>query len=98
MDEFITVTATGVSLASTGVSASAAIPAMSSGELPRYIRVAATAPACVRLGKTTATATTADLQVQPGDAVTLTTNGYDRIAVIQVSGPGIVQVSPLENM
>jgi hypothetical protein len=98
MDDFITVVATGVSLATSATSNSATIPNMSSGELPRYIRIAATTPACIRLGKTTATAVTTDLQVQPGDAVTLSTNGYDRIAAIQVSGPGIVQVSPLENM
>lgn len=98
MDNFITVAATGISLATTATSASAALPNMSSGELPRYIRIAATAPACIRLGKTTAIAAATDLQVQPGDAVTVSTNGHDRIAVIQVTGPGVVQVSPLENM
>lgn len=97
---YITVSSqtTGVSITTSGTSASATIPNMSSGELPRFIRVAATQPACVRLGKTTATAVTTDLQVQPGDAVILTVNGNDRIAAIQVSSAGVVQVSPLENM
>ena len=94
----ITVTATGVSITTSGTSASATIPNMSSGELPRYIRIAATQPACVRLGKTTATAVTTDLQVQPGDAVILAVGGNDKIAAIQVSAAGVVQVSPIENM
>lgn len=90
--------ATGVAIATSGTSASATIPNMSSGELPRYIRVAASQPACIRLGKTTATAVTTDLQVQPGDAVILAVNGCDKIAAIQVATAGVVQVSPLENM
>ena len=94
----MTVAATGIQLASGVASSGALLPNMSSGEKPRFIRVAATAPACIRLGKTTATAATTDLQVQPGDAVVLTTNGMDFIACIQVTAGGIVQVSPLENM
>ena len=90
--------ATGVSITTSGTSASATIPNMSSGELPRYIRVAASQAACVRLGKTTATAVTTDLQVQPGDAVILCVAGCDKIAAIQVAAAGVVQVSPLENM
>ena len=90
--------ATGVAITTSGTSASATIPNMSTGELPRYIRVAASQPACVRLGKTTATAVTTDMQVQPGDAVILCVAGCDKVAAIQVSAAGVVQVSPLENM
>lgn len=93
----ITVTVTGIAIATSGTSASATIPNDSAGNLPRYIRVAATVAACVRIGKTTATAVTTDLQVQPGDAVILSTNGCDKIAAIQVAAAGVVQVSPLEN-
>jgi len=94
----ITVVVTGIQLASGAASTSGTIPNDSSGNKPSYIRVAATAPACVRLGKTTATAVNTDLQVQPGDAVILQVpKGYDTIAVIQVSAAGIVQISPLEN-
>ena len=42
---FITVTTTGVAIATTGTSAGASIPNDSSGNKPNYIRVAATAPA-----------------------------------------------------
>jgi len=89
---------TGVAITTSGTSASATIPLDSSGNIPRYIRIAATVPACVKLGKTTATAVATDLQVQPGDAVIITTNGNDKIAAIQVSSAGVVQVSALENM
>lgn len=94
----ITVTVTGATIATTATSASVAIPNDSSGNKPNYVRIAATAPACVRLGKTTATAVTTDLQVQPGDAVILQVpKGYDTIAAVQVSAAGIVQISALEN-
>jgi len=95
----ITVVATGVSITTSATSASATIPFCSSGEYPRYIRIAASAPACVRIGTTAATAVTTDMQVQPGDAVILQLpSGYTKIAAIQVSGAGVVQVSALENM
>ena len=95
---FVTVTVTGATIATTGTSASVSIPNDSSGNKPNYIRVAATAPACVRLGKTSATAVTTDIQVQPGDAVILAVpKGYDIVAAIQVAAAGVVQVSPLEN-
>lgn len=93
-----TIQATGVNIATSGTSASATIPNALSGELPRYIRIAATAAAYVRLGKTTATAVTTDALVQPGDSLILSTNGCDRVAAIQVAAAGVVQVSPLENM
>ena len=98
-EDFVTVTTVGAVVTSSGTSAQVAIPNCSSGEKPRYIRVSATAAASVRLGKTTATATTADTQVQPGDSITLQVpRGLDVIAVIQVSAAGQVQISPLENM
>lgn len=95
----ICVVATGASQASGAASAGKALPTCQSGEIPRYIRVAATQPACFRLGfGGVPTAVTTDLQVQPGDAAILSTNGATHFAVIQVSTGGVVQVSPLENM
>lgn len=95
----ITITRTGVTQASGGASAGGALPNASSGEVPRYIRVAATAAACVRIGNGAQTAVTTDLQVQPGDSVILAVPlGYTNFACIQVSAPGVVQISPLENM
>jgi hypothetical protein len=94
----ITAVVTGISIATTGTSASATLPNDSAGNVPRYIRIAATQPACVRLGNGTVTAVTTDLQVQPGDAVVLAVCGYTKIAAIQVASAGVVQVSPLENM
>ena len=95
----ITVVKTGVQQASGAASAGTTIPTCQSGEVPRYIRVAATAAACIKLGIAGVTATTADLQVQPGDAVIMhVPSGMTNFAVIQVSAAGLVQVSPLENM
>lgn len=95
----ISVLKTGVAITTSGTSASATIPNMLSGEKPRYIRVAASAAACVRIGGGAQTAVTTDLQVQPGDCVIMhVPSGVDTIAAIQVSAAGVVQVSPLENM
>lgn len=95
--EYKTVTVTGIQIITSGTSAGGTIPLDSSGQVPRIIRVAATAAACIRLGVGAQTAVVTDLQVQPGDAVCITTNGRTHIAAIQVSGPGAVQISPLEN-
>lgn len=98
-DDSVTIVVTGAAIATSATSASVAIPNCSSGEKPRYIRVAATAPACIRIGPGAVTAVTTDVQIQPGDALLLHVPlGYVNIAAIQVSGPGVVQVSPLENM
>lgn len=95
----ITVVKTGVSQASGAASAGAAIPTAQSGEIPRYIRVAATVAACIRIGAGAQTAVATDLMVQPGDAVILSVpSGFTNFAVIQVAAAGVVIVTPLENM
>lgn len=97
---YITVTTTGVTLASGAASTGSLLPVMSSGERPRFIRIAATQPSCVRIGAGAQTALTTDLQVQPGDAVILMVpTGVTNIACIAATATaGIVQVSPCENM
>lgn len=94
----VMVVATGVNISTSGTSASATIPNMSSGELPRYIRVTASTGAYVRIGNGTVTAVNTDMMVQPGDAVIIAVFNLTKIAALQVSSPGVVQVSPLENM
>lgn len=99
MSTGITVVKTGVSQATSGTSAGGTLPTCSSGEVPRWIRVAATFAACFRMGAGAQTAVTTDLQVQPGDAVILSVpQGVTNFAVIQVAAAGVVQISPLENM
>lgn len=96
--DFISVAKTGIQLVTSAASNDSALPLDSGGGVPRYIRVAATAAACVRLGKGAQTAVVTDLQVQPGDAVVIATQGADHIAAIQVAAAGVVQVSPLEQL
>lgn len=93
----ITVIAPGVAITTSAASASATIPNTSSGTAPHYVRVSATAAAYVRLGATAATAVAGDILVQPGDAVVLAIPaGITKVAAIQVTAAGVVQVSPLE--
>lgn len=99
MDDFVTITALGAVIATSAASANVTLPNMSSGEKPRYVRVAATVAASVRLGVAGVAATTSDTQIQPGDAVIMQVpSGITTIAAIQVSAAGVVQISPLENM
>jgi len=101
----ITVVAPGVAITTSAASANATIPLDSAGNVPKYIRVSATASSYVRIGNGTPAAVSGDLLVQPGDAVILPTCGYTKIAAIWVaatgngvfSGAGAVQVSPMEN-
>ena len=96
-EEAIHVAKTGIVITTGAASAGSALPTDSAGNIPRYVRIAASSAANVRLGKTAATAVATDLQVQPGDAVILSVSGFDYVAAIQVTVAGVVQVSPLEN-
>lgn len=98
-DGYVTILAPGVQQASGAASAGAAIPNMLSGEKPRFIRVAATVPASIRLGVGGVVATAADTQIQPGDAIIMhVPSGITNFAVIQVTAAGLVQISAMENM
>ena len=89
---------TGAKITTSGTSANVALPIASNGAIPRFVRVAATAAACVRFGDVTVTATTSDTQVQPGDSqLLIVPKGATYIAAIQVAASGNVQISPLEN-
>lgn len=99
MDDSVTVTATGTRTASGAASAGTTIPLCSSGEVPRYIIVSATAAAHFRLGAGAQTSVNTDLMIQPGDARIMSVpSGYTNYACIQAVAAGVVQVSPLENM
>ena len=98
MDDFLTVTVTGLSITTGAASSGGALPVASSGEVPRFIRVTASAAACVRIGVGAQTALATDLLVQPGDAITLRVpNGVTHVAAIQLTAAGIVIVTPLED-
>ena len=96
--DYITTGNTGISLASGAASNGATLPLDLAGNVPRLIRISATAPACIRIGVGAQTAVITDLQVQPGDSAVISTNGRTHIAVLQVAAAGIVQISPLENL
>ena len=89
----------GIQIVTSGVSATGTIPLTSSGTAAKFIRIAATVAACVRLFPPAGgSATNADTQVQPGDSLILAVpDGMTKIAAIQQSAAGVVQVSALEN-
>lgn len=94
----ITITKTGVNLASGAASTNVAIPTASSGALPRYVRITATAAAAVKVGASGVAAVAGDAMVQPGDPLTLAIpNGVTHVAAIQISAGGVVNIAPLED-
>lgn len=99
MDDYITVTAVGSTITTGAASASATIPTDSAGNIPRYVRVSATAACYVKIGVSAATATANDILVQPADAVILAIpSGITKIAAIQDTAAGKCNVVPLENV
>ena len=92
----LSITATGVTITTSGVSAGSALPVNSAGTAPRFVRIAATAAATVRLGVGAQTAATTDMLVQPGDATVVATCGATHAAALQVAAAGVVQISPVE--
>ena len=96
-EDSITIVSTGATIATAGTSARVAIPNDSSGAVPKYVRVSATAAAYVKIGGSSVTAAAGDVLVQPADAVILTVGRQTHVAAIQVSAAGVVQISPLED-
>ncbi|MEN9885686.1 MAG: hypothetical protein RL758_264 [Pseudomonadota bacterium] len=93
----ITIVTPGTRVASGAASAGAALPNDASGTLPLRIRVATTAAAHFRMGAGAQTATTNDMLISPGEALTLSVpRGINQFACIQASTGGFVQVSPVE--
>lgn len=96
--DYITVTTTGVSITTGAASSGGALPNASSGEVPRYVRIAASVAACVRIGVGAQTAVATDMLVQPGDAVVIAVpRGCTHVAAIQLSAAGVVIVTPVED-
>lgn len=94
----LTIIKTGANIATGAASASVPIPTAQSGEIPRYVRVIATAAAHVKLGTSSVAAVAADLMVQPADSVTLVVpRGMTHIAAIQDTAAGTVNIVPLED-
>lgn len=98
MDDFITVTTTGTNITTSGTSQRITIPLASSGETPRFIRVAANQTAYIKIGTVTVTAIAGDVLVQPADAVIMhVPSGVTYLAAIQDTTAGKVNIVALEN-
>lgn len=94
----LTIVKVGASSTFGAASTGASIPTAQSGEVPRFIRVAATNACYFRIGSGAQTAVIGDLLIQPADAVVLQVpSGVNAFAALQVAAGGVVVVSPLEN-
>lgn len=94
----ITVTTVGANITTGAASARVALPVSQSGEIPRLIRVVATANARIKIGTSAVAAVAADMLVQPNDSIIMTIpQGITHIAAIQDTATGTVSVTPLEN-
>ncbi|UOD28781.1 hypothetical protein INH39_25570 [Massilia violaceinigra] len=96
--EFITVTQTGANITTGAASARVALPLDSSGKVPRYIRVSATAAARISLGTVASNALATDALLMPSDAMNMAVPlGLTHLCAIQDTAAGTVNVVPLEN-
>lgn len=100
ISDFISVNATGVTVAATVASAVTALPVMAAGAAPlnvaKYIRLQATGFICVRLGGSGAVATTNDLLLSQNEGVILASAGNSHFAYITLSGNANLNVVALE--
>ena len=92
-----TITQTGVSITTSGVSASAVLPVANGGAAARGYRITATVAAHVRLGVGAPTAVATDVLVQPGESLIINRVGFTHVAAIQNAAAGVVIVTPLDD-
>ena len=92
------ITATGARIATGASSAGGTIPLTTSNTVPRYVRIATTAAAHVRIGTGAQTAVNTDLMISPGEPTILATLGQTHYAAIQAVAAGILQISPVEDI
>ena len=90
------ITNTGVAITTSGTSAGAVLPLNSAGAAPKFVRIASTAAAYVRMGTGAQTAVSTDMLIQAGDSVIMSTSGQTHAAALQVTAAGVVQISPVE--
>lgn len=98
MSEAVGISVTGVTVASGAASARVAIPTFSGGVYPKYVRIAASNAAYVKIGDSTVTASAGDFVVQPGDALVVKAHGHTHVAALQQTTAGTVQISPLDDI
>ena len=98
LEDAIGVAAIGAIITTSGTSDKVAVTNDASGTKPKYVRIAATAAAYVKLGiGTSITAAAGAMLVQPGDAVVVKLSHNTHVAAIQVTAAGVVQITPLED-
>jgi hypothetical protein len=88
--------ATGKTLTTGAASVNTTLPATLNGTPAKWVRVASTSAAYVKLGAVGVAAVAGDVMVQPGDSIKLAVSGATTIAALQVSAAGTVQISPCE--
>jgi hypothetical protein len=97
MDGSITVVKTGINITTSGTSARGIIPTAQSGEVPRHIRVSATAAAYVKLGVAaqaiSAAINAAGSSYAPADTITLTGGTSTTATVLTVASTKLVSAS-----
>ena len=88
---------TGVNVVATTTASTVQIPFDSSAGRPRYIRIASTAAAYVKVGNSDVVAVAGDLLVQPADSVMLIAAGCNYISVLALTGTCSVSIAPTDD-
>lgn len=97
-EDSIHVATTGFTVATSGTTASQALPNTSDGTKPRYVRVASVNSCYIKLGVAAVTATTNDMLIQPADSLILAVGGNTHIAYIQDTAGAKLNVQAMEDL
>lgn len=97
-DDAKVITVSGVTLTTSGTSASAAIPNNSSGLRPNYVRIQVTNYAFIKFGVSGAAATANDILISPNEPEVFAISGLTHIAAIQQAAAGVINITAMENL
>jgi len=93
---FVSFTAIGVQIISGAATARVAVPNMSSGAPPKFVRVQSNAPAYIRFGDVNVVATVNDFYLSPNNPELVVTAGMGYMACLQDAAAAKINITPLE--
>ena len=93
---FVSFSAIGVQIISSGVSGRVALPVMASGAPAKFVRIQSNQPAYIRFGDATVVATVNDFYLSPNNPELIVTASAGYMACLQDAAAAKINITPLE--
>ena len=93
---FVSFTAIGVQIVSSGTTGRVALPVTASGAPPKFVRIQSNQPAYIRFGDATVVATINDFYLSPNNPELVVTAGMGYMACLQDTAAAKINITPLE--